>query len=78
MKKVQVNEVREHLAKYLAEAEMGEEIVITKHNRPVARLMPVRRKKSNFPDLREHRSKLIVRGKPVSRDIIDSRKDERY
>lgn len=78
MKKVQVNEVREHLAKYLAEAEMGEEILITKHNRPVARLMPVRREKSEFPDLGELRNKLKVRGKPVSRGIIDSRKNERY
>lgn len=78
MKKVQVNKVREHLAKYLAEAEMGEEIIITKHNRPVARLIPVRREKPEFPDLGEHRDKLKIRGKPVSREIIDSRKDERY
>jgi prevent-host-death family protein len=78
MKKVQVNEVREHLAKYLAEAEMGEEIVITKHNQPVARLMPVKGEHSEFPDLGEHRNKLIVRGKPASKEITDSRKDERY
>ena len=36
MKKVQAYEVREQLAKYLAGAEHGKEIIITKHNKPVA------------------------------------------
>lgn len=77
MKKVQVNEVREHLAKYLSEAEKGEEIIITKHNRPIARLMPVQSGKTGFPDLSKHRKKMNVRGKPVSKEVIDSRKEER-
>lgn len=78
MKKVQVNEVREHLAKYLSDAEKGEEIIITKHNRPVARLVPVKSDTSGFPDLSEHRKKLDVKRKPVSETVIDSRKEERY
>lgn len=38
MEKVQINEVREKLAKYLAEAEQVEEIIILLHSKPVARL----------------------------------------
>ncbi|MDZ7718360.1 MAG: type II toxin-antitoxin system prevent-host-death family antitoxin [Balneolaceae bacterium] len=78
MKKVQVNEVREKLAKYLAEAEKGEEIVITKHSKPVARLMPVESKKSEFPDLKEFRQKINVKGKPMSEEVSKMRKEERY
>lgn len=78
MKKVQVNEVREKLAKYLSEAEQGEEIIITKHSKPIARLMPVESKKSEFPDLSEFREKMTVKGKPMSETVTKMRKEERY
>lgn len=78
MKKVQVNEVREKLAKYLAEAEQGEEIIITKHSKPIARLMPMESKKSEFPDLTEFREKIQVKGKPMSEEVSEMRREERY
>jgi len=77
MKKVQVNKIREHLAKYLAEAEQGEEIVITRHSKPVARLLPVDHGKPVFPDLEEFRKKIKVSGKPMSEEIVELRKLER-
>ena len=77
MKKVQVNKIREHLAKYLAEAEQGEEIVITRHSKPVARLLPVDYGKPVFPDLEEFRKKIKVSGKPMSEEIVELRKLER-
>jgi len=78
MKKVQVNKIREHLAKYLAEAEQGEEIVITRHSKPVARLISVDQKKPVFPDLNEFRKKIEVKGKPMSDVIAEMRKQERH
>lgn len=78
MKKVQVNEVREKLAKYLAEAEKGEEIIITKHSKPVARLMPVESKRLEFPDLTEFRKKISLKGKPMSEEVSEMRREERY
>jgi len=78
MKKVQVNKVREKLAKYLSEAERGEEIIITKHSKPIARLMPVESKKSESPDLKEFREKIKRKGKPMSEEIREMRKEERY
>lgn len=47
MKKVPVNKVREHLAKYLTEAERGEEVVITRHNKPVAKLVNYEKEAQN-------------------------------
>ncbi len=47
--KVQVNEVREKLAKYLSEAEQGEEIIILRHSKPIARLFAYKEGKPKFP-----------------------------
>jgi len=78
MKKVKVNEVREHLAEYLSDAEKGEEIIITKHSRPIARLVPLKPKSSEFPDLNKHRNSIDLKNRPLSETIIDQRKEERY
>ena len=78
MKKVKVNEVREHLAKYLSDAEKGEEIIITKHSRPIARLVPLKSESSEFPDLSKHRHAINIKGRSLSDTIIDQRKEERH
>ena len=36
-------EAKTHLSELVARAERGEEVVITRHNRPVARLVPMSR-----------------------------------
>jgi len=41
MKIVNVHEAKAHLSEYLAAAERGEEIVIARRNKPVARLVAV-------------------------------------
>ena len=77
MKKVQVNEVREKLAKYLAEAEQGEEIIITRHSKPIARLVAYQEDKPKFPDLTEFRDSIKVKGS-VLETLLEIRKEERY
>jgi len=42
MKTTNVYEAKTHLSRLLERAEAGEEIIITRHGRPVARLGPVR------------------------------------
>ena len=41
MHRVGLFEAKTHLSDLVARAERGEEVVITRHNRPVARLVPV-------------------------------------
>jgi len=41
MQQVNIHEVRENLAEYLAAAERGEEVLICRRNQPVARLVAV-------------------------------------
>jgi prevent-host-death family protein len=45
MKTANVYEAKTHLSRLLERAEAGEEIIITRHGRPVARLGPVRVRK---------------------------------
>jgi prevent-host-death family protein len=44
MKTVSTHEAKTHLSKLLAEVEAGEEIVIARGSRPVARLVPISRR----------------------------------
>lgn len=67
MKKVQVNEVREQLAKYLAEAEQGEEIIILRHSKPIARLVAYKEGKPKFPDMTTFRKQFKDKGKPFQK-----------
>lgn len=41
MKQVNIHEAKTHLSHLIEEVERGEDIVIARHNRPVARLVPV-------------------------------------
>lgn len=43
MSAVGLFEAKTHLSEYVARAEAGEEIVITRHNRPVAKIVPIGR-----------------------------------
>lgn len=78
MKKVQVNEVREKLAKYLAEAEQGEEIIILRHSKPVARLVAYKDEKPEFPDMTKFRKQFKDKGKPLSEIVTEMRREERF
>ncbi|MDR9417431.1 type II toxin-antitoxin system Phd/YefM family antitoxin [Gracilimonas sp.] len=79
MKKVPVNKVREQLAKYLTEAERGEEVIITKHNNPIAKLVNYKepKKKKKFPDMTEFRKSLNVEGSVLD-TLLETRNEERF
>ncbi len=43
MKQVNIHEAKAQLSRLIDMAEQGEEVIIARHNRPVARLQPIRR-----------------------------------
>ncbi|MDP1902216.1 MAG: type II toxin-antitoxin system prevent-host-death family antitoxin [Rubrivivax sp.] len=45
MESIGLFEAKTHLSELIARAERGEEVIITRHNKPVARLMPIGRKR---------------------------------
>ena len=77
MRCVNVREARERISRILAEVERGEEVIIARHGRPVARLTPVSGI-SPFPDrsaFRKSLSKVSTNSGELLRELRD---DERY
>jgi prevent-host-death family protein len=58
MKRVDINQASEALPELVHRAEAGEEIVITRHGRPVARLVGEPRRPRSLPTLRSFRGSL--------------------
>lgn len=78
MKKTTVREVQHNLAKILRWVEDGEVVVITRHKRVVAKLVPsaLKDRKTHWPDFTERMRSIwrdVPEGKPASRIIIDER-----
>jgi prevent-host-death family protein len=84
METVGLFEAKTHLSELIARAERGEEVVITRHNKPVAKIVPIR---EVSPELVARRLEIIAemqrigremeaRGGPVTIDEILSWRDE--
>ena len=55
---IDLAQAKARLSELLDKAEAGEEVVITRHGRPVAHLSPVARPKQPLPPLAEFRAKM--------------------
>ncbi len=77
MGEVSVKDARSQLSALLDRVENGEEIVIKRRGKRVAKMVPPGNV-SNLPSLKDFRASLKVRGKPLSQTVIDARKEERY
>ncbi|MBW1961579.1 MAG: type II toxin-antitoxin system prevent-host-death family antitoxin [Deltaproteobacteria bacterium] len=77
MIEVNVKEARSKLSELLNKVEKGQEIIITRRGKKVARLVSTRTR-TTLPSLKGFRKTLSVIGKPMSEEIIASRKTERY
>ena len=77
-----VRKVRDHLSKYLRRVQQGEEVVITSHNRPIAKLVPLSGEEDDeslFQGIQDLHSELNgeISGAPLSRVVVEMREDER-
>ncbi len=78
MIKTGIKETRKRLSEYINMVQKGEEIIITKRDEPVAKLVPVEKK--SLRDLKSHkelRNAIKPKGKPLSQIVIESR-EERF
>jgi prevent-host-death family protein len=78
MESVGLFEAKTHLSELIARAERGEETIITRHNRPVAKIVPISK---ISPELVQQRleavkgmqaigRQMIARGGPITEDEI--------
>ncbi len=74
MKQVGVYDAKTHLPRLLDEVERGETVTITRHGRPIARLVPVRGNQRTVTEtieaLREFRQRHPLRGLKI-KDLIE-------
>jgi len=88
MMQTSIRDLKNHLSQYLRRAQRGEEIVVTSHNRPVAKLIPASSEEAGtqlsrhawlqeLDKLREDLA-MAANGKPMSQLVVEMRDEERY
>ncbi len=84
MESVGLFEAKTHLSELIARAERGEEVIITRHNKPVAKLVPINevspelvaRRLRILDELQTIGRGIVQRGGPLSVDEILAWRDE--
>lgn len=75
---INAKEARSRISELLNRVQKGEEIIITRRGRKVARVVSFETKKKKLPDLDQFRKSIPVKGLPVSETLIKARDEERY
>ena len=80
MHRVSVAEARQKLRTLLDEVESGQEVVVLRRGKEVARIVPVspRAKGRRLPALAGLRASIKVKGAPLSGTVLSGRRAERY
>lgn len=78
MEEVSVKEARNRISLLLDRTQKGEEILISRRGKKVARLVPVGVSEKRLPDLSAFRASITVSGTSLSQTVVDSRDMERY
>ena len=75
---ISAKEARGKLSALLKKVEKGDEIVVVRRGKQVARLVPFQKKEKHLPKLKEFRASIKIKGKPLSAAISHSREEARY
>lgn len=67
MESIGLFEAKTHLSELVARAERGEEVIITRHNRPVAKLVPIASEVS--PELYKKRLEVLAELQAIGKEI---------
>ncbi|WP_340104825.1 type II toxin-antitoxin system Phd/YefM family antitoxin [Rhodohalobacter sp. 8-1] len=75
-KEVNVNEVREQIAEYLTRAERGEETIIKRYSKKIAKIVPYQETpRKKLPDLSDFRQSLGVSSEQPAGEILREMRD---
>ena len=78
MLEINVKEARSQFSTLLDKVEQGEEIVITRRGKKVARLVPPERNDISLPSLKRFRASIQLTGNSLGQTVSDLRNEERY
>jgi prevent-host-death family protein len=75
---ISVKEARSRFSSLLDQVEGGDEVVIRRRGKEVARLVPPRGEGRRFPSLKDFRATIRMKGGPLSAAVKRGRIEERY
>jgi prevent-host-death family protein len=75
---ISVKEARSRFSAILSEVEEGNEIVIMRRGKAVARLVPCADNRRKLSSLKDFRATIQLKGEPMSETVIRNRSEERY
>jgi len=78
MREISSKEARGKLSSLLKSVELGEEVVILRRGKQVARLVPPSGVGRRLPSLKEFRASILISGEPLSTTVLEGRKEERF
>ncbi len=74
---INVKEARSRFSNILSQVEGGQEVVITRRGKAVARLVPYAAKGQKLPSLKEFRASIRIAGEPLSKTVVHNRNEDR-
>jgi len=77
MIEVSAKKARGEWSSLLKRVENGEEVVISRRGRKVARMVSLQESPKRLPSLKAFRSRIRISGEPLSRTVVLSREEER-
>ena len=78
MREISAKEARGKLSSLLKSVEIGEEVVILRRGKQVARLVPPLGIGRRLQSLKKFRASILIKGEPLSATVLHGRKEERY
>ncbi len=78
MIEINVKEVRSNLSSILDKVEQGEDIVITRRGKRVARITNLDENPTPLRSLKSFRANISIQGNSLSQTVIAQREEERY
>lgn len=71
-----VKQMRQNLTKYLKQVQKGQEVIITKREEPIAKLIPIHKKRAKkLTSHAELRRIIAKKGKPLSEVVSEAREE---
>lgn len=78
MLEVNVREARAQLGLLLNKVEKGEEVILTRHGKQIAKIAALKTRNKSLPSLKEFRSSIAIKGDALGKTVIHLRDKERY
>ena len=75
---INLNEAKSKMGSLLDRSQKGEEVVIMRRGRRIARIVPIGGSDKRLPDLKDFRDSITIKGDSLGNTVLQGRNEERY